>query len=250
MSRTETPVTVPARAEPRSALRVVTALSATAALFAMLMLAAVLQGIPQFAPPTPQPRERPAEDTVIPEITGSPPPAIDPPEDTLLMRILGIVFGVLLAAVVLALLVVVLRWVIRRLKELWRDRPGIRRPVTAATVELVGDSIEAEPDEAVIRRGASDALREIQEGADPGDAIVAAWLELERSAQDAGSGRALSETPAEFTVRIIGRRSGIAADVRTLLGLYERVRFGGMPADETDRATAAASVQRIRAGWR
>lgn len=250
MSRTEAPTVVPARAEPPISLRVVTSLSATAALFAMLMLAAVLQGIPQFAPPTPQPRERPAEETVIPEVTTSPPPAIEQPEDTLLMQILGMVFGALLALVVLALLVVVLRWAIRRLRELWRDRPGARRPVAAATVELVGEGVEAEPDEAVIRQGVSDALRAIEDGADPGDAIVAAWLELERSAQDAGAGRARSETPGEFTVRIISRRSGIAADVRTLLGLYERVRFGGMPADEADRATAAASVRGIRAGWR
>jgi hypothetical protein len=235
----------------RTSTRVVLPLVAVSGLFVLVMSAATLQGLPQFAPPPQRGVDASADPVVVPETTASPAPPLEPPVDSLVLRILGIVFGAIVATAVIALVFVAARALIRYLRGRWRDRRLARRAGVAvpAPVDQVA-APEAEPDEAVIRRGVVDALRTVEERRDPGDGIVAAWVGLEESAADAGSGRASNETPAEFTVRIVGRRAGIADDVVTLLGLYERVRFGGMTADERDRAAAVACLRGIRDGWR
>lgn len=220
-------------------------------LFAVLMFAAAAQGLPQFrawgegggASPTPE---------ILPPMPmESTPPPREPAEDSPLLAIIGFILAALVVAGVLALVFFALRMLIRHLRGLWRDRPLARRE--AAQVDggvVVGAPVEVEPDEATIRRGIAEALRTIDERPAPGDSIVAAWVGLEESAADAGAGRSVNETPSEFTVRIIGRRSGIAADVVALLGLYEKVRFGGHEADEGDRARASACLRGIQEGWR
>lgn len=250
MSRTEAPAAGAVRASTRGRLRGVLALTGVALLFALLMLASALQGQPQFAPSSSSPPQQQPGAVVVPETTGSPLPEPKPPHDSVLQNILGAVFGLLLAAAVVALLVLAVRWLVRFLRGLWHDRPLRRTDAAVVHAAAGGVAVEAAPDDAVIRRGVDAALRTIEEREQPGDAIVAAWLGLEESAADAGVGRAETETPSEFTVRIVGRRSGIRDEVITLLGLYEQVRFGGREADEADRAAAAASLGGIREGWR
>ena len=84
------------------------------------------------------------------------------------------------------------------------------------------------------------------EYAEGGDAIIAAWVGLELSAERAGFVRSASETPSEFTRRIVSRAAGSAADVDTLLRLYERVRFGDYLANERDRIRAREALRRLR----
>lgn len=250
MSRTEAPTRGAPRASGRGTLRRILLLGGVVGLFALLMLAAALQGQPQFAPSSPPPPEQQPDAVVVPETTSSPLPELEPPEDSVLQNILGVVFGALLAAVAVLVLVVVARWAVRRLRDLWRDRPLRRTDAVVPDAASGGPVVEAAPDDAVIRRGVDAALRTIAERPRAADAIVSAWVGLEESAADAGAGRSATETPSEFTVRIVGRRAGIRDDVITLLGLYEQVRFGGRVADEADRAAAAASLRGIREGWR
>jgi len=106
------------------------------------------------------------------------------------------------------------------------------------------------PDAAVIRRGVTAAREGVTAVAEPGDAIVAAWIGLEETADDSGTARGLSETPAEFTLRILQRRPGVAEPAVRLLRLYEGVRFGGRTASENDRAQAHAALVEIERGWR
>lgn len=61
--------------------------------------------------------------------------------------------------------------------------------------------------------------------------------------------RGAAETPGEFTTRILGERPAAAADLTRLLGIYERVRFGGHEADAAEREAARDALVRIREAW-
>ncbi|WP_159463187.1 MULTISPECIES: DUF4129 domain-containing protein [Microbacterium] len=247
MSRPAPPVIGPERVRRPGP----SALLAVAGSFGLLMLAAAMQGTPQFAPTGARSTSPPPEDVVLPAPTATETPL--PPEswgDSVLAQVLGVVFGLVLGLAVLVLVAVVVRQVVRFLVRLWRDRPLARRDAAAAGPGTSTAPPETIPDAVTIRRGVSDALRTVIERPEPGDAIVAAWIGLEESAADAGQGRAPTETPAEFTARVIGARHGIAADVVVLQGLYERVRYGGLVADEDDRRSAANALRGIKEGWR
>ena len=223
---------------------------AIAGMFAAIMLASSLQGVPRFSAlpaATPEPVGTGADE---PTPTGTPAP-VEALEDSLLMTIVGIVVALIIGAAIVTLLVVALRLIVRFLIQLWLNRPLARRTATTADIDPSTEvALETEPDPATIRRGIADALRTIDKLSAPGDSIVAAWVSLEETASDAGAGRGSNETPAEFTMRIIGRRSGISADTAILLDLYERVRFGGHRADEDDRAVASRCLRGIQERWR
>lgn len=218
-------------------------------LFVVVMLAASVQGSPiitppEFAPATAPPIEIP-EETAAP--SGTPTPVPEPTND-IADTILGLIFLLLGIAVI----AVVLVFVVRALLRMWQDRP--LRTRDGGDIEFEGSAADAsqETDAAApaIRRGIDGALRSIDEQAQPSDAIVAAWVGLEENAADAGLTRGRSETPAEFALRIITRRTGIADAATALLKLYERVRFGGHLADESDRDAARAALNTIEEGWR
>ncbi len=78
------------------------------------------------------------------------------------------------------------------------------------------------------------AVTEAQEllarpGGTPGDAIIEAWLIVERAT---AHGRAPHETPTEFTVAVLEREDADPDALRRLLKLYQRARFA--PRHETD----------------
>lgn len=248
MSRHEAPVSGDRRVGGSRVLRVLLPLVAVAGFFAVVMFVAAQQGLPQFRP-------LPGGGTELVDVgTSEPAPAEmtpGPMEQTEESPLFKVILAVLVAIAVLTLLFFGARMLVRYLRGLWRDRPLERREAAAVdAMSVVIAGTDAEPDAAIIRRGIDEALRTIDVDPAPGDSIVAAWVGLEESATDAGAGRAPHETPSEFTVRIIGRRAGIAADVVALLGLYEQVRFGGLVAEERDRATAAACLRGIQEGWR
>ncbi|MEA1261534.1 DUF4129 domain-containing protein [Microbacterium sp. STF-2] len=226
-------------------------LIAIAGFFATIMFAASAQGLPQFGGWFTATEDRAGDDVLPTAPTETAPPPLDPPEDSPLLAIIGYVLAAVVVAVVLAMVYLGLRLLIRYLVGLWRDRPLARREAARVDARVViAPAAHVEPDEATIQRGIAEALRTIDGRTLPGDSIVAAWVGLEESAADAGAGRGVNETPSEFTVRIIGRRAGIADDVVALLGLYEQVRFGGHDADERDRARAADCLRGIQKGWR
>jgi hypothetical protein len=250
MSRSETSAPEGERAAKKRPRRLLLPLIAITGLFATIMLAAAAQGLPQFGDWA---FELPAVpiDELPTQTPGETAPPLEPPDDSPLLAIIGIILIAIVAAFALTLVYFGLRVLIRYLLERWRDRPLARRDAAQIdAVAVAGAPVEVEPDEATIRRGIAAALQTIDERPVPGDSIVAAWVGLEESAADAEAGRGVNETPSEFTVRIIGRRAGIAAEVVALLALYERVRFGGHVADEDDRATASACLRGIEAGWR
>lgn len=225
--------------------RSLSALVLTAGLLLLVMATARWQGMPELAPPrfTHEPEPAPAP---------TQPPATEPPigeafePDEGLTQVATVI--VVIVATVVALLL--LRALILLLMRLIRDRAPSRRGGARIAALAVGLTPSTEAVAEAVRTGIAGALDRIERSGEAGDAIVAAWVGLEQSAAEAGLQRALSETAAEFAVRLIARREAVAADAAELLRLYERVRFGGYRAGEPDRHAARELLRRIEGAWR
>ncbi|UNK72160.1 DUF4129 domain-containing protein [Microbacterium sp. H1-D42] len=216
-------------------------------LFIIAMLAAAVAGHPTFTPTGSGPRPLPISSehqTLPPMASGQPKPQQG--DDTILL-----ILSILLLLFVLAVVITAIVLIIRAILLYWHERPLRRRDAENADVDgQAGVVAEPAPDEPTVRRGIEAARAAIAAHPDPTDAIIAAWIGLEQTAADSGVGRGASETPAEFTLRILLRRPGIDGSARALLRLYEGVRFGGHTADETMRAHAARALAEIEEGWR
>lgn len=237
--------TRPAR---RSADRLVLS-TVVVGLFVVVMIAAAIQGPPQFRPAEPLPagtaEPLPSSE---PGATGAPEPIEIDSTNAAVVQVLAAILLVLVAAGIIALLVIFTRALLRA----WRDRPLARRDAGAVASEVgeLGSAPEPEVAVAVMQRGIAGALVQIDDRIGASDAIIAAWIGLEESAADAGVSRAMTETPGEFVVRVIALRPGAAGEAAALLRLYESVRFGARSADEHDRASARNALRRIEEVWR
>lgn len=232
-----------------SLLRGLAAGAAVVVVAALLMLLTGVQGTPRFRTVPPPVVTQTAEPAPAPSPTGEAPPELPTDADpgavqTVILFLLGVI-----ATALLALLI---RAVMRAVRRAWDSRdPDVREGAAFEAAPAGGAAgTEAQPDAAVIQRGIAAALQRIDDRAAPSDAIVAAWIGVEEAAADSGVARGVSETPGEFTVRIIARRAAIDADAHHLLSLYERVRFGGYTAHEHDRAEARRLLEQIEREWR
>ncbi|NUS00878.1 MAG: DUF4129 domain-containing protein [Kribbellaceae bacterium] len=78
------------------------------------------------------------------------------------------------------------------------------------------------------------------------DAVVACWVALEQASASAGVPREPSETPAEFTVRVLGV-GGISEPELIRLGeLYREARYSTHGSTEAARTEARAALLRLR----
>ncbi len=223
------------------------ALVSLVGLFVIVMFAAAVQGTPTIEPLDTQPINDSLPVIPLPTSTPSGTPTPQPVNDVL-TAVIGIVLLILGALILIALGIVLVRALIRA----WLNRPLAIRSGDEVAYELSAHDVPQDEEAAapVIRRGIEGALRAVDERAQPTDAIIAAWVGLEESAADAALTRGVSETPSEFTLRIIMRRAGIGSAAQELLELYERVRFGGHVADEDDRTGARSALRAIEEGWR
>ncbi|MFJ4996643.1 DUF4129 domain-containing protein [Microbacterium sp. NPDC088619] len=223
--------------------------SVVVSLFVVVMIAAAIEGRPTFRPAAPIPAGT-AEPlpTAEPGGTGLPEPVEVDSTSAVVVQILTMILMVLVAGGIIALMVVIVRAVLRA----WRERPLRRRDASlvASEVDQLASTPSADIAVGVMQRGIAGALQTIDERVTASDAIIAAWIGLEESAADAGVRRAASETPGEFAVRIITLRPGVADEAAALLRLYESVRFGTRVADEGDRASARQALRRIEGVWR
>jgi len=216
-------------------------------LFAVAMLSAAIAGRPVIDLPSSTPPPLPVMPTPTRSDSGlgGIPQQRDASDETLA------VIGIILVLIIVTLIVVGLVLLVRALIRAWKDRPLRRQDAADVDVDLAVESVaEPVPDAPAVRRGIAAARDAITRRTDPGDAIIAAWLGLEEAAADAGAGRGISETPAEFTLRILRQRSGIDTPTNRLLRLYEGVRFGGHAASESDRTAAADALSAIEDVWR
>lgn len=165
--------------------------------------------------------------------------AIDPGVSDTVQTVL-LVLTLLVALAVAALL-------IRLLVAAIRDRR--RRP---ARQRLRGIDAESAPDAAdapAVLRGIAAALIAFDEDREPGDAVVRAWLGLQKAAEDAGFARSPAETPTEFTGRVLSRTGADRAALRTLLRLYLRARFGDGAITAAEAVAARDALRVLEASW-
>ncbi|GAB3598811.1 DUF4129 domain-containing protein [Microbacterium tumbae] len=214
--------------------------------FAGVMCIASLQGLPVFGTfPGIEPAALPAAESQTALPIDSAPPV--PPEPN---PWLGIIAGLIGAIIAVLFAIFLIRVLVRLIRDRWRARPLARVEGTAPGAEADVLAVEETVDAPIVRRGIAGALDAVDATADPGDAIVAAWLGLEQSAERAGHTRGAAETAAEFTVRIVAARRSSAGDIRALLRLYENVRFGGIAATERERGIARELLRSIEEHWR
>jgi hypothetical protein len=100
-----------------------------------------------------------------------------------------------------------------------------------------------------LRRGLLRALDVLGSDRSPRDAIIEAWLGLQEAAEDAGFRRGESETPTEFTTRILRRVSVDPVALSTLRRLYLAVRFGDASATAADVEAARQALELLQARW-
>ncbi len=111
-------------------------------------------------------------------------------------------------------------------------------------------TVEADPDwERVAAQKLAEAVDTGLAGIESGratDAVIACWVALEGAAASAGVAREPAETPAEFTVRVLGV-GGISEPHLIRLGeLYREARFSTHGSSEESRAEARAALLRLR----
>lgn len=153
----------------------------------------------------------------------------------------GIVALVLLALVVLAGLW--RWWSVRRLPA----APSIHGSRPHLATQAVAPEPETEPEK--LLTGIELALQALDEQREPADAVVRAWLGLQQTAEESGIVRHASETPTEFTTRILSGAFTDDTAVRTLLRLYLRTRFGDHPVTAGDVAEVRAALAQLVSSW-
>src|SRR5665647_2249174 len=100
------------------------------------------------------------------------------------------------------------------------------------------------PNLPTLREGVVEANLQLRRFVRPTDAVIAAWVRLEKAAARSGVLRDPAATPTEFTVKVLDRAPVDPEATRTLLGLYLRARFGGeqMTADDVTAALAGLAA--------
>ncbi|MFD3445085.1 DUF4129 domain-containing protein [Microbacteriaceae bacterium 4G12] len=142
-----------------------------------------------------------------------------------------------LPGVLIVLLAAVVALVLWRLWLRYR-RAGAPAEESARSAGVTAGA-DAVPELPVLLRGVEAARLSLGSVADPGDAVIAAWLSLEDAAAESGVRRHPAQTPTEFTLAILGSTRADADATRELLGLYHLARFSTHPvtADHVERAS-------------
>ena len=222
--------------------RAVTIVAAVFAAIAAIALMTIVQGSPTIG----DPRigidvSRPPE----PAETALPPAGESASAATPLPHAVTIIISAVVALVLILILLVIVRAALRALAAGTPRARGAGVGGGGATAAGAPD-----PDAEVVRRGVDEAIAAFDDPNEPRDAIIAAWVTVERTVAGAGIVRGRSETAGEFARRIIGHRTGADDDAVALLRAYEDVRFGGVAVDDHARARARRHLMRIREVWR
>ena len=219
--------------------------AAAGALLAIAAVAIATQGAPTFSPPR----------VLLPDVEVTPPPqsadvmsgSPEPqePPHTLHLDLSWLAIALIAIGVAVAL-AVLWRYMRRRLRP--RDAP----PVADLGAVTEGDLLPApeEPRPESVRLGLDRALDALDAPREPRGAIERAWLGLEEGAADSGVRRLPAETPGEFVTRVIARVAPDRTAARSLLEVYQRVRFGDGPVTAADVQVARDALASLRASWR
>lgn len=147
----------------------------------------------------------------------------------------GTVLLVLLVIAALGVLVLIL-WVIRRAAVLRSER----RP--AAQEAEDPDALLAVEDADRALRGARDSL---EYAAAPRDAVIDAWLALERGIAEAGIVRRPAQTTTEYVISVMRALDLPEADLHVLADLYGRALFDDAGIQEDSRGRARDALAHL-----
>lgn len=143
--------------------------------------------------------------------------------------------GVIIALAVLGtVLLLAALWVIHRMRQLARPVP-----------ELADFADEDELTGAQAKAALEDAREKLSTEMDAQDAVIAAWLALERAIAAAGVRRDPSQTTLEFVVAVLGSLELDRSALDRLAHLYRRALFDAEPLAETDRDDALALLDTL-----
>ncbi|WP_426593632.1 DUF4129 domain-containing protein [Cellulomonas sp. McL0617] len=156
------------------------------------------------------------------------------------------IFFVILAVLALVA-VVVLGLVIGRLAQKLRERQA-GRDVDAADpdIGLEGDVVDVAT--AAMRAGATQAAQVLEQEVPPGDAVIAAWVALESSAERSGIPRDRAQTATEFTLEVLGSTHADPRAAQELLDLYLAARYSEHRLTQADVDRARSSLATIAQG--
>jgi hypothetical protein len=133
---------------------------------------------------------------------------------------------------------------------IWRVLPRAAQKAQGSP-ELGADALgqPVEPSAPTVREGVTRAQHLLDTVADPTDAVLAAWVALERAAERSGVPRRPADTPTEFTSRVLSGTPADAAAVGTLLGLYHRARFSASGVGPAAVAEARGCLDVLARSW-
>lgn len=191
-------------------------------------------------PPASTPDGAPAEDDPEPATDDSPPAEDDdepwlpwvPRLDLLLLVPSALIFGV--ALLVLARL------------RLRRRRRQLTGQVGPRHSPMLGPEAPADDEESGLAEALDEVSRTIGEGP-PRNAIVAAWVRLERAIEGARFPHRPEETPSELVERALASYRLDTEAIRRLAALYREARFSTHRITESQRDEAAACLRRLLA---
>jgi hypothetical protein len=150
----------------------------------------------------------------------------------------------LVVLVALALLLAVgFRLLVRWLRSLTARRAPYGDDVAEPAGELAGDVEDhATP---ALREGVRRAAQVLEDEVPPGDAVIAAWVALEASAERTGLVRDRAQTATEFTVEVLDATRADPGATRTLLELYLAARYSEHVLTTRDVDQARSSLAAI-----
>nr|WP_245354384.1 DUF4129 domain-containing protein [Brachybacterium sacelli] len=114
--------------------------------------------------------------------------------------------------------------------------------------EIAGEADEDELTVTQARAAFDDARAHLSTVVDAHDAVIAAWLALERAIAAAGVPRRPSQTTLEFVVAVLATLQLDRSALDRLAHLYRRALFDAQPLAEPDREEAIALLDRLTAG--
>lgn len=156
-----------------------------------------------------------------------------PPLDLLLVLSAALVFGV-------ALIVLARLRLVRRRKQL-SGRIGVRNSLIPDAGPPPDEEVDTDLPEAL-----DHGARTIGEGP-PRNAIVAAWVRLERAVESERFPHRPEETPSELVERALAAYQLDGEAIRRLAALYREARFSAHPVTEDHRVEAADCLRRLLA---
>ncbi|AXK44424.1 DUF4129 domain-containing protein [Brachybacterium saurashtrense] len=142
----------------------------------------------------------------------------------------GVIVALIALGVVLLIAVV---WVALRMRQLARPAPAL------------ADLAEEELTVVQARAAVQEARARLAALGDPHDAVIAAWLALERAVAAAGVRRDPAQTTLEYVVTVLGAQPVDRTALERLSHLYRRALFDPAPLDEDARDEALGHLERL-----